>query len=582
MGDFVLVVGPHPPVPGDPVRAALSQAAREDGWRPRSLSPKAEVFTCGPHPPRVLGVGPWRLIGDAFDRDHPVFDGIGADDSAAYEKKLLARIWGRFVGVRLTPGGELGAVLRDPSGALEALVWSQDGLTLVCSTWPDWLHRTLKPAWRIDVARLGHLLVDPLAAVGPLALAGPVSVGPGDLLELPLPGRVVPLWRPVRIADRRPDRPIDATARHLVSAIDEAVRGLAGAGGPIAAEVSGGLDSSLVAASLVAQGQSPRVWLNAHGSSAESDERAFVAELAARLGIAPVSQSLASGPPDEAGLRSISQGLRPGLNAMDLRQDEAWAARIVEAGAGAVLTGKGGDSVLVQGLGPEPLADRWTRLGPRALFWSDLPGLARTTERSVWSLALEARRRTALPDPHPLGDRGLVNPDLPLPPLPAWLEGAGRLGPGKAMQIAGILNNIGRHGPSRQSARIDPRHPLCALPVVEACLEIPTDQLIHGGRDRGLARLAFTDRLPPAILARRSKGDLTRLYGGMVLGGLGFLRSWLLEGRLVALGLLDRECLEDRLTREALMWRGGYAEIMTAATVEAWVRTWEARLDPGR
>ena len=125
---------------------------------------------------------------------------------------------------------------------------------------------------------------------------------------------------------------------------------------------------------------------------------------------------------------------------------------------------------------------------------------------------------------------------------------------------------------------IDVRHPLCAQPVIEACLAIPTPILTLGARDRGLARQAFRDRLPAEIVERRSKGDMTQIYGRMLLENLNVLRPWLMEGRLAALGIIDRRAVDKQLTRERFLWRGRYSAIMVAAAFEGWVRAWDARL----
>ena len=150
--------------------------------------------------------------------------------------------------------------------------------------------------------------------------------------------------------------------------------------------------------------------------------------------------------------------------------------------------------------------------------------------------------------------------------------------PAKALQIAGLVDSVARHEPSALTPFVDVRNPLCAQPVVEACLSLPTPILTLGGRDRGLARHAFRDRLPIEIIERRSKGDMTRLYGRLVHDSLDFLRPWLLEGRLAGLGLLDVDAADLALTREALLWRGGYSAVMVLAAFEGWVRHWEARL----
>lgn len=125
---------------------------------------------------------------------------------------------------------------------------------------------------------------------------------------------------------------------------------------------------------------------------------------------------------------------------------------------------------------------------------------------------------------------------------------------------------------------VDVRHPLCAQPVIETCLSLSTPLLTVGGRDRGLARLSGRGRVPDLILDRRTKGSMTRVYGGMILDSLDFLRPWILDGRLVDLGVIDGAAAEKALTPDELMWKGAYGAIIMAAAMEGWVRTWEDRL----
>src|SRR3546814_17681180 len=48
--------------------------------------------------------------------------------------------------------------------------------------------------------------------------------------------------------------------------------------------------------------------------------------------------------------------------------------------------------------------------------------------------------------------------------------------------------------------------PLLSQPVVELCLSIPTWQWVHGGRDRAVARTAFSGVLPDLLVERTTKG----------------------------------------------------------------------------
>lgn len=575
MGPYLLVA--HDPAVHGAAAASsrLKEDARSDGLSIRRLGQRAWIGVGGPHPPTTRVFGPWTLIGDAFHRAGPVFPALEPGDPWAYERQLTARVWGRFVGVRLSGAGEVTALLRDPSGALDCVAWTQNGLTLVASDVPPAVLRRLRPPWRVDLERLALALRDPLTACGDLLLEGPVAVRPGTVQPLPLDQPAAPIWSPADMVRRGGG--LDAAepaAAVLRDAVDEAVRGLAGTAGALAVEVSGGLDSSIVAASLVGAGRRVRVWLNAHGTTPESDERPYAAALGRSLNFSPTAAPFISGPVTTALLESISGGFRPGLNALDLHHDLDWARRIPASGAGAVMTGKGGDSVLLQAASADLLADRWITRGWPALFSRDTPRLAAANEISVWTLVGRARRRLLDGVPPPSRDEDLLTPHAGRRPLHPWLAEVQGFGPARTLQVAGIVDNISRHAPSLQTAAIDVLHPLCSQPVVEACLAIPTATLALGVRDRGLARHAFRDRLPPEILERRSKGDLTRLYGRMVADSLPVLRPWLLDGELAAAGLLDRAAAEALLTPDSLMARGGYAEILVAAAFEGWLRTW--------
>lgn len=585
MGDYLLVS--H--APGDEAAASLSGAlarlAVREGFATSVLNPHAWLASRGAHPPSVVQVGPWTLIGDVFNRRAPALHAIDRDDPLDYERKLVARFWGRFVGVMFGRGDRPLALLRDPSGALECVTWEQDGLTFVASSLEAWLVERLRPGWSLNPGRLAQALEDLVAPTGPLAIDGPTALEPGTVQSLPPTRPPETIWSPAEHAIRSlGPAPSPETAMESVrTAIDEAVAGLAGLPGPVAAEVSGGLDSSIVASSLVrCAPDEARLWLNAYGATPESDERAFAAEIGRFLGFSPSCFPHATGPITTDWLDAISGDLRPGLNALDYPQDLAWASHVRAARARAVMTGKGGDSILFQAATTDVFTDLWLSRGWRALLWPDLSELAAANEISVWSMIRDARRHARFGHAPLRRNHPILPPRDDPGPCHPWLCGLEAFGPAKRFQIAGVADSVSHHGPSVLTRAVDMRHPLCAQPVIEACLALPTALLAIGGRDRGLARRAFLDRLPAQIARRRSKGEMTRIYSRLVADNLGVLRPWLLDGRLVALGLIDRAMAEVELTPEALIWRGQSAFILTAAAVEGWTRRWEARLAPAR
>lgn len=581
MGDYVLVCRP----PGDPAAEAfsadLAHQARRQGLTVSDLNPHAWLALRGPVLPSRLQVGGWVLFGDVFNRRAPTLPLRCDGDPWDYERKMVARFWGRYVGVLFGARDQITALLRDPSGALECVTWSHAGLTFVCSSAEDWLVERLRPDWRINVERVAHAMHDPLAGTGVLLLDGPVALQPGTVQPLPVAGPAHVLWSPSEVAAKSlaTAPSADEAMTQLRTAVDDAVIGLAGLPGPMACEVSGGLDSSIVATALMHHApDAVGLWINTYGSTPESDERPYVETLERALGRTIRRVPHATGGMKPAWLEAISGGFRPGLNALDHFQDLAWAKEINAAGALAVMTGKGGDSILLQAATMDVFADVWQAKGWRALGYPDLVELAASNEVSVWSMVQNARRHRRDGHRPPQRNHPLLRQRSGDVAIHPWLNDLGSFGPAKAFQIAGVADSVSHHGPSALTRNVDVRHPICTQPVIEACLSLPTSLLTVGGRDRGLARRAFRERLPATIVDRRSKGEMTRIYGRMVVDNLNLLRPWLIEGRLADLGVIDRAAAEAELTPEALIWRGHYAVILTAAAMEGWVRTWERRL----
>jgi len=579
--EFLLVCRAADDLPSQALSEDLAKKASAQGLVVSALNPRAWLALPSSSPATPVRVGGWTLIGDIFDRRSPVIPYAHPDDPWGYERKLMARFWGRYVGALFGAGDQLSALLRDPSGALECVAWSEKGLTIVAPTAFEWLIKALRPAWRINSARLAQELHAVVTGTGALLIDGPTALEPGTVQPLPLERQALAVWTPADIARRSlwtsPDP--HSAMEAIRSSIDEAVSGFASLPGALAAEVSGGLDSSIIASSLVRQkpdGQ--RLWINAYGSTPESDERAHVAILGQSLGFKPLSVPHVTGRMTPDWLAAMAGDFRPGLNGLDHPQDVAWARHVVDGGASALMTGKGGDSILFQAATTDVFTDLWKSRGWRALGHPDLAELAAGNEISIWSMIRTAVRYSAAGQTPPRRAHPILSPlTEPFVGHP-WLQDLDAFGPGKAFHIAGVADSVSHHGPSVLSRAVDVRHPLCSQPVVEACLALPTALLTAGGRDRGLARQAFREGLPDTIVNRRSKGEMTRIYGRLIVDNLDILRPWLIDGRLAALGLIDRATAETELTPEALIWRGQHSVILGIAALEGWTRLWEDRL----
>nr|WP_295238189.1 asparagine synthase C-terminal domain-containing protein [uncultured Brevundimonas sp.] len=544
----------------------IAATAAAQGWRAISLS-RSIVLMVGPGAAlNVQTHGAWRLIGNVFPRRGALL----RETNTATD--LIDRVWGRYVALRLREDGRLAAVLRDPSGALDALLLHTADHWIVTSDLPDWLLAAVRPALQIDNVQVAGVLQDPTRAWDVSLLNGVDSVTPGACLNLEDRPVAHQVWRPSAFVDTASGLTLDAAGEWLREVVDEAVSKLSERAGVLAAELSGGLDSGIVATSLARLDCPNRAWLHSYGSAPESDERAFALPLAERLGATLDLLKRPDAALSQQDLEGLSPAFRPGFNAMDPVNDRIAAGRLNALEIDTVLTGKGGDAVFFQAFGEEVFADLWKRQGVRALFSSTLPAVARWEGRSIFSVV--AGRKARPSDPQ----AGFLLTNAAALPSHRWLDTAQTVGPAKRLQIVGMLDGAGFSARSLQTQVADIRHPLLSQPVMEACLAIPADQLTLG-RDRGLARLAFAERLTPQIVKRRSKGDLTAYYGRLIARSLDVLRPWLLDGELAARGLIDRSRADRALSAEQLIWRGGYRDIMVAAAMESWLRTWRSRLE---
>lgn len=498
-------------------------------------------------------------------------------------RRLAATRWGAYVALLQGPAPAESAVFRDPCGDVDALVWTVGGGVEVVASdildAPPWLR---PPRLSLDWDRIAA--VTALSAVMRMEVLfdGVEAVQPGMLQPLPSGASAIAVWRPSAFVGAAAPAGGDAE-RELVRRVEACASALAEDHGRFLVEVSGGLDSAIVAGTLGVLGLAGRAcgWLNYAGDRPEEDESAYARTVTDRLGVALTVARRGRGPLEEADFAELAASLRPALHAVDAPRDRDGADRARALGAGAVFSGQGGDAVFFQMPSVHVAADLLAREGIAGLASPVLAEVARRTRKPVWQVLAEvraARRRGAR---LPL----FVSPLAP-PEVAAWLAGVSHpwlhgedgLPPAKRLQVQAIANAQLYRGDCRRRRAGDLLFPLLAQPVVELCLSLPASQLAGGAQDRRLARAAFADRLPEAVRARRAKGELGAHYGRLVAASRGFLESYLAEGCLAAGGVLDPDAVRRHLQPEQLIRRPETGAILTAAAVEAWVRWWQGRI----
>ncbi len=503
-------------------------------------------------------------------------------------RRLIEDFWGRYVAFLAGPAGTM--VLRDPSGTLPCYLLRADGVDIVFS----WLDDLLDlfpwvPTPAVDWERLSAQIAFLALSGRQTALCGVSQVLPGERVTLACDQpRSTPLWDPVQFASRAAggedhDTELEAALRRTVQ---RSVQAWARSWDHVLLRLSGGLDSAIVLACLEADDIETRITcVNHHSPGANSDERPY-ARLAAQAG----NRELIEMERDAAfPLESVLDVARTPIPATYIgrlgpsREEARLSAQI---GAPALFTGGGGDQLFFELKGWWPAADHLRIRGPFRGFGSAVMDAARLTNLTVWRvlrMALLDRMECVACDADLSSGPSLAVP-LALPEQSDWrryahpaLSDARRLPTGKRRHLQQVLYLFDDYDPYERAAAPETLNPLHSQPVIELCLATPTYRLIRGGRGRALARAAFADAVPRAILQRHAKGGMQEYVTDLLYRNLPFVRETLMDGELVKRGLLDRAKVEAALSDRFNTTTASIVELHNGVAIEAWLRQMGSR-----
>jgi asparagine synthase (glutamine-hydrolysing) len=109
---------------------------------------------------------------------------------------------------------------------------------------------------------------------------------------------------------------------------------------------------------------------------------------------------------------------------------------------------------------------------------------------------------------------------------------------------------------------------------METAISIPTYEWIRGGINRAVARRAFADILPSAIIERTSKGGPGSFAAKVYRANRPRVRELLLDGKLVARGIVDRGAVEKATSQGSADSLPEMVRLLALVDAEAWVGHW--------
>ena len=483
---------------------------------------------------------------------------------------LVEDYWGSYLALWRDRRDGSVCALRDPSGAVplfRAGVGTKAVLfTDLADVWP----LPVRP--EVDWDGLTHRLLYPQRPTARTSLRGVAAILPGEACRIDglEPPRL--LWSPWRFADEALNpRSMRVAAATVRKAVDTATAALVPAT-KLLLELSGGLDSSILAASLDAAGAD---WaaVTIVTPAADGDERRFASAVADHFGVRLHALQLTPGDldllaaPRQRTTSPTGFGMLAGL-------DRAIGALVKREHIEGLVSGIGGDNVFCSLRSPSPIIDAWRDKGLRqALRTADDLGQLSGSDR--WTILLQTFRSAARDRRRPerwTFDASFLAPDVrpSLEPHPWLTTSIGRRA-GRRAHIVMLLRAHAVATAHERARRDGMQVPLLAQPVLEACLAIPAWRWIEGGRDRAAARTAFADRLPRMIIERRSKGRLESLLAPAYDRDRARLRDRLADGRLAAAGVIDREAVIAACVAPASATDDIYIRLLELVDAELWL-----------
>jgi asparagine synthase (glutamine-hydrolysing) len=421
---------------------------------------------------------------------------------------------------------------------------------------------------RPDPSAIDAYLRYPLLRSARATIIGATEVLPGEIARLDRPGRRAASWLPWNYATSPPRRAEAAEFGILVRACAMA---WSGRFARIQLELSGGIDSSIVAACLAARSDPWRA-ITMVTAEPDGDERVYARAVAERANATLAELMLPADPADPI-VPATALRVRPGGFGLIGPTDAAFLASAQDYGADAIFSGTAGDGAFGYQTSIAPALDALHYLGPGAALKA-ARDQARITDDNFWSALRHGVRgyfrgiRLWPVDALLLSGRHASER-----PAHPWMIDADRIAPGQRRYGLGLLSIQPFLDGYDRSLVLPKIAPLLSQPLIEFGLGVPSWQWGEGGVNRALAREAFRADLPDIVRTRRSKGRILSMFLPAFEHNRQRLAGYLLDGWLAGAGLIDLDAIADILAGRKDADTVDMLRILQFADIEGWARS---------
>jgi asparagine synthase (glutamine-hydrolysing) len=502
---------------------------------------------------------------------------------------LIEHTWGNYVAVLREPAAGRTWVLKDPTGSLPCFSTTFQGVHVIFGNIADLVGTqlfkfTINDRYLRDRVLHGGILDQP-------SLDEVRTLYRGECVEL---GQASPSptfhWDPLRFIE--PNVAIEGpvfAARAIRSTVRSCTRTLCSDHESVLHRLSGGLDSSIIAACLADVPARPRLACYTYFTpGGRSDERPWARLAASRYQLQHEEHSAVAEQIPLPKVLSLPPLVEPTASMGYLLRNTLEQQIAREHRATAVFCGDGGDSGFCGDTFAYAVSEYFQRHGLRPHALRLAARVAALTEESTWTVMMKSLRRwrhgagmehqrKMLMSVSTLVDEelraGYTNAaDFPHP----WLSHLTSVPWSLVRRLGALLATPEFYNVAPGIDAPEVLAPLYSQPAMELFLRIPVDVHFQGGRERGLARQAFSQDVPAEILRRSWKDRAPGFIDRLVERHRGFLRELLLDGVLVEARLLSRKAVEDALSERVSKSPVYPGELLRHLDVEVWARTWRS------
>jgi asparagine synthase (glutamine-hydrolysing) len=553
---------------------------------------------------RVLQDHIGLILGSLFCRSSDV-NAVSTVASAAFDaaeshriaaeagRPLIADYWGDYVGVLATTHPNRISIIKDPAGNLPAYITRFRDITIAFSHIADCLSlKSLRFSVNHDYIKQFLLFYGQEVDVE--ALNEIVTVRRGECLTIdtranPWIASRTFYWRPQDFSESSDViDDVESATQAIRSVTRASTQSLAFGHNRVLARLSGGLDSSIVAGCLAGGPNQPQLLCHTYYvPGTQSDERPWARAVVEHVRAEHIEWPV----PEDINLRT-SQTLLPSTQPVSsfpfLTLEPAERKFAAKFGATAVFTGHGGDAVFGNNAALFSLDAYIRRHGFRPEVLSIAARAGRYTDHLAWNLIAQSVRRlifgSTLRDFNRVNviRNELLNSDFERERLQAtrhphpWFRDREHI-PWSTVLMLGELGGSPEqfgHFSRAEDPAVERLMPLVSQRAMEIFLRIPPYLHLKNGRNRGLARDAFTREVPKTVLRRTWKDRGPGYLEAVVHRNIEFLKETLLDGYLVKEKLLERPALTSVLSEASGKLQYHCDSLLFFSDIETWFRRW--------